>query len=270
MKQSRNDWLKVIAMASMLIDHIGLLFFPEEALFRQIGRLAFPLYAYFLAQGFSHTRSRPRYYSRLLLFGLISQVPFVWLNQGAQMDLWQVNQVPMLLYAGLVLLVLEQAKKAGNHGLKALLIAASLALSLVPEWLMYIYPKLSLPYGAYGILLSLLFYWFSGQMVAQTVGFIALSWFYPYRYFAQWAGPGSSFFDSWTNFSGIYRYYHMTAPAWLSFSQTWSQNNALFALPVIYLGQQMSSRLRLNKWLMYWFYPGHIGLLVGLYHIFMK
>ncbi|HHT20966.1 MAG TPA: hypothetical protein GXZ74_05980 [Tissierellia bacterium] len=270
MNNRRQDILKIVAMVTMLIDHIGLLFFPEEPTFRLIGRVAFPLYAYFIAQGFRYTRSRPRYFLRLLLFGLIAQVPFGWLNEGAIYDPWQVNQIPMLLYGALVLVVLEQGKKAGSGLRKSVFILVSLVLAFVPEWLMVEIPKLSLHYGTYGILLIMLFYWFDRRWPELITGFIGLAWFYPYRYFAQWSGPEGDFFSSWTNFRGIAQYYKLTASSWISFSQLWNQNNALFSLPIIYLAQQLPTKLRLNKWLAYWFYPGHIALLVLIYHLFVK
>lgn len=52
-----TDMLKIIAIISMLIDHIGHVFFPEEAAFRWIGRLAFPIFSYCLTVGLVYTRS---------------------------------------------------------------------------------------------------------------------------------------------------------------------------------------------------------------------
>lgn len=68
--------LKILAMASMLTDHIGAAFFPSEIWIRCLGRLAFPIYAFLIAVGFFHTRSRARYLGRLLLFALLSQAPY--------------------------------------------------------------------------------------------------------------------------------------------------------------------------------------------------
>ena len=63
-----GNTLKIIAAIAMLIDHVGLMFFPEIALFRIIGRLAFPIFAFMIAEGCKYTRSRLRYF--LQLFGL--------------------------------------------------------------------------------------------------------------------------------------------------------------------------------------------------------
>ena len=83
--------LKLIAVVSMLIDHIGACFFSKSALrlsllpgvsvslyeaMRTVGRLAFPLYAFLLVEGFVHTRDRKKYALRLLVFALLSELPW--------------------------------------------------------------------------------------------------------------------------------------------------------------------------------------------------
>lgn len=72
--------LKLIALTTMVIDHVAaVLPFPSaiDSLLRSIGRIAFPIYAFFIAEGCRYTRSREKYLLRLGLFGLISQLPFV-------------------------------------------------------------------------------------------------------------------------------------------------------------------------------------------------
>jgi len=69
--------LKIIASICMLLDHIGAVFYgstPE--LFRWIGRIAFPIYAYMIAQGCKHTKNINKYLFRLGIFALISEIPF--------------------------------------------------------------------------------------------------------------------------------------------------------------------------------------------------
>ena len=51
----RNDVLKILAMVTMLIDHVGYMFFPGQMIYRTIGRLAFPIFAYQIAIGYSKT-----------------------------------------------------------------------------------------------------------------------------------------------------------------------------------------------------------------------
>lgn len=68
--------LKTIACLTMLIDHIGAIFFPTVYVLRIIGRLAFPIFAWMITNGYQHTSNRVKYFTRLSLFALISQLPF--------------------------------------------------------------------------------------------------------------------------------------------------------------------------------------------------
>ena len=70
-----TDLLKLAAIVSMLIDHVGGAFFPEVGAFRWIGRLAFPIFCYCLTVGLLYTRNIKRYLGRLAVFAVVSQ-PF--------------------------------------------------------------------------------------------------------------------------------------------------------------------------------------------------
>lgn len=70
-----TNFIKVIAIIAMTVDHIGGAFFPEYPVFRWIGRIAFPLFCYCLTVGMLYTHDMKRYLLRLGAFALISQ-PF--------------------------------------------------------------------------------------------------------------------------------------------------------------------------------------------------
>lgn len=76
--------LKVIAVLSMVIDHWAYFFIdpasPLYSVMRCFGRIAFPVFAFLIAEGAAFTRSRWRYVGLLLLFGLISELPWILLN----------------------------------------------------------------------------------------------------------------------------------------------------------------------------------------------
>ena len=94
--QQRNDFdkirvlsgaqLKYLAFLSMLIDHVNkALIYPNlnggimlyiSNLFDILGRIAFPLFAFFVVEGYFKTKSRTKYLLNLILFGIISEVPF--------------------------------------------------------------------------------------------------------------------------------------------------------------------------------------------------
>lgn len=64
-----NNALKIIAMLSMLIDHTGLMIFPEYKIFRIIGRLAFPIFAYMIAEGCFYTKKQKKVFSARCRYG---------------------------------------------------------------------------------------------------------------------------------------------------------------------------------------------------------
>ena len=68
--------LKLIAMVSMVLDHVGDMFWPGATWLRMAGRLAMPIFAFCIAEGYAHTRSRKKYLLRTGLFALVSEVPF--------------------------------------------------------------------------------------------------------------------------------------------------------------------------------------------------
>ena len=68
--------LKLIALVTMFIDHIGAVFFPQLNILRAIGRISFPLYVFLAAEGCRYTHDRTRYALRLGLFALISEIPY--------------------------------------------------------------------------------------------------------------------------------------------------------------------------------------------------
>ena len=77
-----GSWLKVIAMVTMLFDHMAVFlpyFHEYPTLYfamRTIGRTAFIIFAFLLAEGFIHTHNRRKYGRNLTIFALISQLPY--------------------------------------------------------------------------------------------------------------------------------------------------------------------------------------------------
>lgn len=71
-----SNVLKIIACISMLIDHAGLMLFPNALALRCIGRLAMPIFAYFIGQGCIHTRSIPKYFLRVFAVGALCQLVY--------------------------------------------------------------------------------------------------------------------------------------------------------------------------------------------------
>lgn len=142
--------LKWIAMSSMLIDHIGLLLVPSgpvNVLFRTAGRLAFPLYAFLLVEGFFHTHDVNKYGKNLFLFAVISEIPFN-LACGRRIFLIEYQNVFFTLFLGLCMMVcLQRVHGEWKNASVVFLFAAAARL-------------LQCDYHAWGIVMIALLYWY--------------------------------------------------------------------------------------------------------------
>ena len=80
--------LKIIALISMVCDHTGYIIFGGFAFMNYIGRLAFPIFAFLITEGYIHTSNFKKYFSRLLIFAVISQLPYILLfNNGFTLNI---------------------------------------------------------------------------------------------------------------------------------------------------------------------------------------
>jgi hypothetical protein len=128
-----------IAMLTMLIDHVGAIFFPGQAGLRIIGRIAFPIYAYALVQGYQYTSSRPKYLLRLIGLALVAQLPF-----QLALGIKGLNVIVTLCLCCVVLQLLDKFKST------TLAMGVTVAFAIVMEWI-------PMDYGAYGLFLVLIF-----------------------------------------------------------------------------------------------------------------
>ena len=92
-------------MLTMAVDHIGILFFPGELLWRVVGRISFPIFALLIAEGFEKTSNVRNYFFRLLAFAAVSQIPYSLFLQTANITSNKLN-IFFTLSAGLLSLML--------------------------------------------------------------------------------------------------------------------------------------------------------------------
>lgn len=130
--------MQLIAMMTMLIDHIGAVFFKDQMLWRVIGRIAFPIYAYCIVLGYKHTRNLKSYMRRLFLIAAVSQIPYM-----LAFGIMGVNAVGTLLVSLSVIYLIE------NHKKKVWLPTAVVSVILMET--------LDFDYGMYGLLLVLIY-----------------------------------------------------------------------------------------------------------------
>lgn len=103
--------IKVLAIVTMLIDHIGLFFFPSTPIFRIIGRIAFPLFAFLIANGARYTKNINNYFYRLLGFAFISQIPFYLANSKVGESTNKLNVFFTLSLGLLTIIVIRKYQK---------------------------------------------------------------------------------------------------------------------------------------------------------------
>lgn len=101
----RSNFLRLSACALMLVDHLGAFLFPERVDLRIFGRLAFPLFAYLVAEGYFYTRDVSRYAWRLFVLACLWQ-PFhlYFVHCGFLSPVYPLNVLYTLLF-GLILIV---------------------------------------------------------------------------------------------------------------------------------------------------------------------
>ena len=107
--------LKGIAAALMLTDHVGAILLPEVPVLRCVGRLAFPIFAFFIAEGYTHTRDFGRYFRRMAILAVVSEIPFN-LENGAVFDPARQNVLWTFCLALLTLRGLEALGRERGFG----------------------------------------------------------------------------------------------------------------------------------------------------------
>ncbi|MEN9338223.1 MAG: hypothetical protein RIQ41_537 [Candidatus Parcubacteria bacterium] len=154
--------IKLLAIVTMVIDHVGLFFFPHVEIARLIGRIAFPLFAWLIANGAYHTHDIYRYFRRLLVLACISQIPFTLANQLIGAPAFYLNVV-FTLSLGLFGIIL--IRKNIHPLFTSILI---LLLGLLAN-------LLNTDYGAFGVFAVVLFYVFYerafGTLISQLLLF---------------------------------------------------------------------------------------------------
>lgn len=231
-----TGFLKLIAIVTMLIDHLGAVMFPQYPVMRVIGRIAFPIFAYCIAAGCIYTRNIGKYALRVLIMAVLVQPLYVTaMNHQTRMAFnWARNfyrpdlifqhyyagvnlAIHFTLFMGILLVWTLQEKK---YVATAVVFAAC--------W----YLQGQLDYGMYGIYLIVLFWALIDRPLASLVWVAA---------YMTWYGLPT-----------------LRARLWpLDNVRVYVQLYALMALPLIYI--PMNTKIRVNKWVFYLFYPVHLA-----------
>lgn len=243
--------LKYLACFFMVIDHIGMLFEPMSAFagpdsllfyaFRYLGRIAFPVFAYFAAEGCRRTSNYRRYLLRLGIFGLVTHLVALLATGGENGSV-----IATFFLSALAVWLYRQLRERSLSPAVALLPSVALAL---------LGALTRVDYGWLGVVLVVALY-LCGE--SRNRKLLVLGAFMAFHYLVQQPleslltyGPG------------------MTAPALLHWYGGFllpfgllCTFFALLSLPLLrgYRGE----RGRGNRWFFYWFYPIHLAALYGL------
>lgn len=181
-----GNQLKLIAVVTMLIDHIGYLMGKHYLFYRQdyydtwrmvyillrgIGRIAFPIFCFMLVEGFIHTSNRQRYICRMGVFAVISELPFNWMESGTWLDLQRQN-VFFTLFLGLVMMrLMEKISEKKFFETELMLQMAVICATSALAWV------IRTDYSYWGIMLIAIFYLVRKNRIYQFIlGFLWQMW----------------------------------------------------------------------------------------------
>ena len=168
-----NFDLKLIAIITMTIDHIGVVFgTPFYNLLRAVGRLSFPIFAFLLTEGYVHTKSFSKYFLRLLVLALISEVIYDYVFFGSFIYLG-ANNIFFTLALGLfTLFLLDKSRCLVKRYFKDkidLIIILPITYLLIVVIMGLIAELLSFSYGMLGILIISFFYLFKNNFLLMVI-----------------------------------------------------------------------------------------------------
>ena len=236
--------LHLMAMAFMLCDHLWATIVTGNEWLTCVGRLTFPIFAFMIAEGWHYTSSRKKYVKRMLLFALISELPFDLMVSGTIFfPLHQNVMFAFLLSMGLLWLNDEAKRRAELWSGGGMWLRVIVALStVILGYLMGIVTFVD--YYFAGPLTVLAFYFFRGRKWWNYLGQLAALWIINVELLGGVVYPVELF--------GMEL-------------EIMQQGFALLALiPIwLYRGKQGPHNKALQQ-LYYWFYPAHLLVLALL------
>ena len=240
-KVLNRDVIKYIAMLTMLLNHISTIFMESGSFlsefFLDIGYFTAITMCYFLVEGYQYTHSKKAYAIRLLLFALISEVPYcLAFTQDGIIGFEGLNMMFTLLICFGILVVFE---RTSNKGLRFTYTLFSIIFSLFCSW------------AILAPIFTLLFIWSKGSDKKIKLSFII----------------AVLLFAAFNLAGGIGRFSVTTNILYALGSMV---GTGLSGIVIVYLynGKRMEKGRVFSKWFFYWFYPVHL-LILGLIRIFM-
>ena len=149
--------LHIIAMTLMLMDHLWATLLPARELLTCAGRVAFPIFAFMAVEGYFHTRSFKKYILRMLLFAVLSEIPFDLMYGGTWFYPVHQNVLWTFLLGLLGVWLMEQVRKKGKTWMYLLVCVLVVPAGLVLGTLCMV------DYYGVGVLTVFVFYFLHGR-----------------------------------------------------------------------------------------------------------
>ncbi len=173
-----NNQLKIIALIAMTCDHMGKLLFPELKVLQIIGRFAFPIFAYMIAEGCTYTRNMKKYFGMTAGVALICQIVYFVTMQSLYMCVMVTFALSIVLIA--IIKKAQQTKNTRSATLWWFVFGFSIIATF---FLCSILPNLPtgtdyyIDYGMIGVMLPVIIYVYNSKvtkLVATTLMLILL------------------------------------------------------------------------------------------------
>lgn len=235
--------LHVLAMALMLCDHLWATLFPAQEWLTCIGRVAFPIFAFLIVEGYFHTSDLKKYMGRMLIFALLSEVPFNLLYGSSVIYPLHQNVLWTFLIALLSIAIIEKVKGKKKWWLTGLVGFLVVVFDLALGTLAMV------DYFGPGVLTVMVFYFFRGR-----------KW---------WCFSGQFACLYYINMEILGGYYYPVQIGGFELDIV-QQGFALLALiPIwLYCGRQ-GYHSKAFQYVCYGFYPVHLLLLYLIWQLFL-
>ena len=161
--------LKIIAVISMIFDHVGYIMFKKFTFMNYLGRFSFPIFALSITEGYIHTKNLKKYFFRLLNFAFVSQIPYMLFISHFS-NKFTLN-ILFTLSLGLLTITVYDKSKNKLFGLIFVGLCATLAHFF------------HFDYGWFGIAIIFIFHIFKKQKIYMNLSFCIatfINYFYNY------------------------------------------------------------------------------------------
>lgn len=219
--------LKLIAIITMVFDHSGYLIYGHLSWMNFVGRIAFPIFAFQISEGYIHTHNLKKYFIRLIIFALVSQIPYAWFGY-CFFSKMSLNIIFTLILGLLSIFIYEFIISKGT--------AYKLLGVIIVLFIAFFADIFGFDYGFYGVFIIFLFYLYRNNKLLMNIAITILTFIYYTPYFMA------------SNFNITYIGLFICS-----------------LIPLIFINLYNGQKGKDHKMLFYIFYPVHLLVLCLIY-----